>query len=452
MKHKLILTLAMALASSNFCFAAKAAKANYAVVVSKATHADKNWKPVVTALVNKHGAKVIEFDGDVTGALGELRGQFPRYTCFVATPKEATGAFVTAVHQLTRRLDNDPYTDTFWGVLTGFDAANALAIAKHAKPLTVRKVASGTEIALECVTEGLWYDELVKNKFVRKKPGGKAEQLRGPDDTTEAFANVLADYEPDLFITSGHATEGGWQIGFRYRNGFFKSKDGRMFGEDTKRKRIEIKSTNPKVYLPIGNCLMGNINGPDAMALAWMNDVSVMQMIGYTKPTWFGYQGWGVLDYYVEQPGRYTMNEAFFANNHALIHRLHDSATPRGDLRGLEFDRDVVAFYGDPKWAAKLAPGKLAYGQTLTREGNTYTLEIKPNNGAKSFDTVNNNGSQRGGRPIVAFLPQRVTDIEILEGGNLSPVITDDFILVPRPKKHDSQRNYRVKFRVKILK
>ena len=101
-----------------------------------------------------------------------------------------------------------------------------------------------------------------------------------------------------------------------------------MFGVDTRRKRFEIESTNPKVYLPIGNCLMGNINGPDAMALAWMNDVSVMQMIGYTKPTWFGYQGWGLLDYYVEQPGRYTMNEAFFANHHALIHRLSDSATP----------------------------------------------------------------------------------------------------------------------------
>ena len=447
MKHKLIITLAMAMASSNFCFAAN----DYAVVVSKATYADKDWKPVVTALVKKHGANVIEFEGNVTGTLGKLRGQFPRHTCFVATPKEATGDFVAAVHQLTRALDEDPFTDTFWGVLTGYNAANALAIAKHSNPLTVRKVASGTEIALEFVTEGLWYDELVKNKFVRKKVGSKAEQLRGPDDTTEAFAKVLTDYEPDLFITSGHATEGGWQIGFSYRNGFLKSKGGQMFGVDTRRKRFEIKSTNPKVYLPIGNCLMGNINGPDAMALAWMNDVSVMQMIGYTKPTWFGYQGWGLLDYYVEQPGRYTMNEAFFANHHALIHRLSDSATPARDKQGLQFDRDVVAFYGDPKWAAKLAYGKLAYGQTLTREGNTFTLEITPNLGAKSFATVNSNGSQRGGRPFVAFLPQRITQAELLEGGDFSPVITDDFILIPRPAKCDLKRAYRVKFRADDL-
>ncbi|HJO53053.1 MAG TPA: hypothetical protein QF373_01020, partial [Verrucomicrobiota bacterium] len=219
MRNILILTLTLLPLVS--CFAG--AK-DYVVVVSMATHANKDWKPVVSALVKKHQAKVIIYEGNVGSVLDKLRTQFPRYTCFVATPKEATGAFVAQVHQLTRKLDEDPYTDTFWAVLTGFDAANALAIAKHAKPLTVHKVASGTEIALECVTEGLWYDELVKNKFVRKKPGGRAEQLRGPDDTTEAFAEVLSDYQPDLFITSGHATEGGWQIGFRYRNGFLKSK------------------------------------------------------------------------------------------------------------------------------------------------------------------------------------------------------------------------------------
>lgn len=225
-----------------------------------------------------------------------------------------------------------------------------------------------------------------------------------------------------------------------------------MFGVDTQRKRFEIKSTNPKVYLPIGNCLMGNINGPDAMALAWMNDVSVMQMIGYTKPTWFGYQGWGVLDYYVEQPGRYTLTEAFFANNHALIHRLGDSSTPARDKQGLQFDRDVVAFYGDPKWSAKLAPGKLRYSQTFTQEGDTFILKIKPNLGVKSFDTVNNNGSQRGGRPFVAFFPQRITQAELIEGAELSPVITDDFVLIPRPAKCDPKHVYRVKFRAKFLK
>ena len=65
-------------------------------------------------------------------------------------------------------------------------------------------------------------------------------------------------------------------------NGYLKSKAGQIFGEDTRRKKIEINSPNPKVYLPIGNCLMGNINGPDAMALAWM--MGVKQTPSNDKP------------------------------------------------------------------------------------------------------------------------------------------------------------------------
>jgi hypothetical protein len=91
---------------------------------------------------------------------------------------------------------------------------------------------------------------------------------------------------------------------------------------DTVGQRKDVNSPNPKVYLPIGNCLMGHVDGPDAMALAWMNSAGVVQMAGYTVPTWFGYMGWGLLDYFVEQPGRYTYAEAFFANQQALIHRL----------------------------------------------------------------------------------------------------------------------------------
>ncbi|MEC7776951.1 MAG: hypothetical protein VYC32_12720, partial [Planctomycetota bacterium] len=264
---------------------------------------------------------------------------------------------------------------------------------------------------------------------------------------TEVLVDTLNRYKTDLFVTSGHATERDWMIGFRYRNGFFKSKGGQIFGEDTSKRRIEIDSPNPKVYLPIGNCLMGNINGPDAMALAWMNDAGVKQMLGYTKPTWFGYGGWGVLDYFIEQPGRYTLTEAFFANHHALVQRLGVSTTSKGDKRGLAFDRDVVAFYGDPAWSARMAPGKLAYGQKLSFRDGVYTLEIEPKQGAKSFDTVNSNGSQRGGRPFVAFLGHRVENVELIKGKDLGPVVTDDFILVPRPLKCDPDRDYRVVFR-----
>jgi zinc protease len=159
--------------------------------------------------------------------------------------------------------------------------------------------------------------------------------------------------------------------------------------------------------------------------------------------------GWGVLDYFVEQPGRFSLTEAFLANNHALIHRLNDPATPKGDLRGLAFDRDVVAFYGDPKWEAKMAEMPKYYDQTLEIKDGVYTLTIKPNRGKDSFKPVNTNGSQRGWRPVIQFLPHRVKDVEFQAGEDLKPTVTDDFILIPNPRECDPQRQYIVRFNAK---
>ncbi len=455
---------------------ATAAAESYAIVVSKATQSDAAWKPVVEALQAKHaGATVIVYDAAVTDALPELRKQFPRYVCFVAKPAEASSKFVAEVHRLTRKLDDDPYTDCLWGILTGYDAANALRIARQSEPLTVKRVASGTEVALDQCVEGQWYCELNQFKHITKKAGGKPEPDRGPADTTQALVQSLNDYHPDLFVTSGHATEHDWQIGYRYRNGQFRSAAGKLTGFDTHGGKFPVDSANPKVYLPIGNCLMGHIDGPDSMALAWMNSAGVDQMIGYTVPTWYGYAGWGLLDYFVEQPGRYTLAEAFFVNEQALIHRL-DAISPEArnlapdpgemmqcrvtpvegltaqDATGLLHDRDVLAFYGDPAWIARMADGPRAYEQTLTEKDDVYTLDIKPNLGASSFAPVNTNGAQRGYRPFVALLPHRIGAAKVTEGEDLKPLITDDFILVPNPRKCDPSRAYRIVFHADPLK
>ena len=435
---RIFITALLSLSSGSVCLSS-----DYSVVVSQDTYANANWKAVADHLVQKHDGKLLTYRATPVEILPALKAHHPRHTCFVATPAESSREFVATVHQLTRQLDSDPYTDTLWGILTGFDAANALTIAQQHEPLVVRKVATGTDVALEMCEQGLCYDELVKNKLVRKQYGKAAEQIDGPDDTTAALAATLNEYQPDLFVTSGHATERDWQIGFRYRNGYFKSAAGQMFGEDTQQKRIEIDSSNPKIYLPIGNCLMGHIDGPDAMALAWMNDVGVRQMMGYTVPTWFGYGGWGVLDYFVEQPGRYSLTEAFFANHQALLHAIETGAD---NQRGLTFDRDVVAFYGDPKWDARMAPAKLAYEQSLTMTDNIYTFTITPQTGEASFQPINTNGSQRGWRPIVHWLPNRVTDVKVISGENFQPVITDDFILLPNPRTCDPAVTYEVVF------
>ena len=167
-----------------------------------------------------------------------------------------------------------------------------------------------------------------------------------------------------------------------------------------------------------------------AGARTWLND--------------YGYGGWGLLDYYLEQPGRYSLTEAFFANQAALLWRLGLASTSDGDRRGLTYDRDVLAFYGDPAWVAKMAPGPLTYDQALAVRDHTYTLTVTPKRGAESYAAVNKNGSQRGGRPIIAWLPQRVRNIQLTAGAELGAVVTDNFILLPRPEQ--TERPVRVSF------
>ena len=451
----------------------------YAVVVSKSTHAYEEWKPVVEALVKKYQGEVIFYDEKVQDSLIKLQKLFPRYVCMVSPHQEVTRRFVADVHQMMRKLDEDPYTDALWGILTGYDAKGALKVASHEEPLTVKKAASGTEIELESCQEGVWFCELKKGHMVRKTSSGKPQADKAPSDTTKSLVDTLNDYQADLFVTSGHATERDWQIGYTYKNGYFRSKDGQLYGADTKGNRFPIKSPNPKVYMPIGNCLMGHIDGPNAMALAFMNSAGVHQMLGYTKVTWYGYGGWGCLDYFVEQPGRFTFTEAYHANHHALIHRLERNfpgmadaevdargrpkqplrmsmkAKQRGlgprDAIGLLFDRDIVAFYGDPAWEARMAEGNRAYEQKLSVEDDTYSFEILPKLGADSFKPVNTNGAQRGWRPIVHFLPHRVKDVKIVSGSELEPVITDDFLLIPNPKNCDPDKEYKVVFQAERI-
>jgi zinc protease len=96
---------------------------------------------------------------------------------------------------------------------------------------------------------------------------------------------------------------------------------------------------------------------------------------------------------------------------------------------------------------ARLAKGPTAWEHTLTEKDGVWTFTITPKRGEKSFDPINKNGSQRGGRPIVAFLPKRVKDVKISAGADWKPEITDDFILVPNPQKCDPSKTYRVVFR-----
>jgi len=444
-----------------------AIEGGYAVVVSKETSADPEWSKVVAALKKKYNAEVIVYSGKIGECRSDLAKLLPRYACFVAKPDEATREFVIAVHRLTRKLDDDPYTDVIWGILTGYDAGDALRIASCSEPLVIRKAAAGTGIGLENFETGICYNEGEKGVHVEKGADGKVEKKSNPDDSTKALVDVLNNYKPDLFFTSGHASERNWMIGYSYKNGQFRCKDGVLEGTDLEHHDFPIDSPNPKVYLPLGNCLMGHIIGPDSMACAYMHTAGVNQMTGYVVSTWYGYGGWGIEDYFFGQPGRFSLAESFFANNQALVHRLEtefpDSARAENDQwnierdpqvmdkivaklglkesdklkdnLGLLWDRDTVAFYGDPAWDARLAPHDSAWVQTLTEKDGVYTFSVT----AKQ-DTG-------WGRPPIAFLPHRLKGATIVSGKEYSPTVGGLFVMISEPKKFEKGKTYSVVFK-----
>jgi zinc protease len=276
-------------------------------------------------------------------------------------------------------------------------------------------------------------------------------QVAGPDDTTTAIIKELVEGKAQLFVTSGHATQKDWMIGFSYRNGFFVSQpDGKLAGKDMANKLHDISSDEPRLHLAVGNCLIGDISDTDnCMALGLMHSAGVRQMVGYTVTTWYGYMGWGLLDYFYLQPGRYTAAEAFFANQQALLHRLEKEPNLSAqDRRGLLYDRDTVAIYGDPAWNVRMAEGPNEWSQTIaeTREGEkiTYTITLRK----VAAENTDKNGAQRGGRPFVMILPVRLdgsTKVDIAKGAELNPLIADDFVLIPKFAMEDG-KDYTVMF------
>ncbi len=109
------------------------------------------------------------------------------------------------------------------------------------------------------------------------------------------------------------------------------------------------------------------------------------------------------------------MNDDNLINDLARKHKVTDR-----DAMGLLWDRDTVAFYGDPAWEARVVPQQeLDWDQVLVRNGRRFRFQITARTAGK------------WGVPPMAFLPYRVKDVEIIRGAGMKPLIADDFVLLP---------------------
>ena len=325
----------------------------YAIVVSSPT--SDTWSAVVKALQEKYDeTKVFTWSGSVNEVKDGLSSYQPKYTCFVCQWNEANKSFVQTVHQMTRELDSDPYGDTIWGILTGYDESDARRIAQYKGPLEVKYLLSGCGNQLDAFPEGVAFSELADCTVWEKKKGGPITSKKCEPDTSPLIAEEMNNNKADVIVTSGHAQENVW--GVKYNGpgagkARLTSRDGKLTMTDMDGKSYPITTDRPKAYIAAGNCLFGNISDRNCITLAWIHSGGVVQLVGYTVTTWYGFMGWGTWARF--QSGKYSLAEAFHETNRVLVDELVKGTAK--DVKGHNYDKDVVAFYGDPAVEVKIA-------------------------------------------------------------------------------------------------
>ncbi|MDR2863413.1 MAG: hypothetical protein LBV54_06030 [Puniceicoccales bacterium] len=461
---------------------------SYAVVVSKDTYAQAEWKAVADALVLKHAAELVVHSGLVTQSREALSALMPRYTAFVARPEECGRDYIAAVHRLTRRLDSDPWLDTQWGVITGSDAASALRITQVDAPLVVRKGLSTTGLNPELFDEFfLIRDGNPPGNWIWKKPG--AAETKGSGHQGKSDADAWAEHfesGPDLIVSSAHGYENGLEMPFS--RGIIRVVDGKLYPlSDVRMRRPSEGATpiaetgNPKVYFPVGNCLIGHVNSPHCMVTTMMGAHGVRQMAGYTVNTWFGRGGWDMLGLWQVLAGRNTFSESFFFNQQWMLHDIAaldpkaldyeialgsgevdisghvrgmiaaglrfdprnmmrgGDKSPDRQLVGLLWDIDTVAFYGDPAWRTVLDAAKTQpfLETSLVSSGNKHTLTVK---------ILDATAAAGNNTPVGVIFSTRLKNIALLSGEDYKPIVADNFILVLKPQPKKGETEFTVEF------
>ena len=378
-------------------------KGAYAVVVSLDTY-KTDWKDVVRALVLKYDASVIIYDRAVGNWWEPLKEIFPLYVCFVARPTEIGAGFPAEIHSRTRKLDDDPYMDVIWAILTGADTDSAFRVAAHDKPLRVRKGMAGCYQGVDwgAFDEYIfWYEGGALN-CKQKKPDGSEVRITTTFDNSHQIIDYLNSYKPDVFFTSGHGNHNKWNVGYGCNRGYFVSK-GIVYGQSRHRKLKALNSPNPKIYIPFGNCKIGLVQHAGSMVPSWVKSGAAYHVAGYTanRSGWNKGVSQSVMGVFFGSRGKYTFAESFYLGVGAP---------------GAEAARATFCLYGDPGWDARLKPKKPLATWTITEKDGTYTVRI--------------DAPEAGNYSRTLFLPHRLKDIEVVSGKKHLGQTLDNYIVV----------------------
>lgn len=341
-----------------------------------------------------------------------------RYLAIVARPEELDRVVVNRIHRMTRKLDADPYGDCIWGIITGYSADDALRIARAEMPLVVSRAGGTTNIDASrfstsmCVTDWEPFQTVEQRGYAEPKTNLHPDS---PQGMAFKLASFWEKENPQLMVTSAHATQYNLEMPFgkgllvswgnrfhlldmEQKQHYVKFLKGVLFDgkEEDLKKYVEnaalpilAPDSSPKIWLAAGNCLFGDVKkSRNTMAVTALSAYGCNQVVGYTVPSWYGAGGWGTLGLFFSNHGNSSLAEAWYLNNQFILEKtirefpglmtvefnaqsiseqgkeaqeFYEAVRKAGyplekdqSALGLVHDRDVVAFYGDPAWIARL--------------------------------------------------------------------------------------------------
>lgn len=343
------------------------------IVMTAAGAQQSEWKDVADALEAKHRdeAKVVQLVAapelmDAKIILSEMK---PTHVAFVMRPEEVNFKTTVALKRLMRELDDDPYDDAVWGIVTGPTSADAKRIASSREPRVITSVLSTTGVSDDCAErfyclsdaypEGCWKIKAADASVSHHSSTGTVDQV---------FKEGWNTLDPEFILTASHATE--YNLEMPFSRGNLTPPMIRTFKAPERE----------KVWLAAGNCLIADhVPGRDTMVMTALGFGKVNQFVGYIATTWFGEIGWGTLGNF---SGGQSLVDAYFAANRKLIDELEETVENAKDFKpvfetaedynrlfvearrfpfkfkkplekpqefiGRLWDRDATVFYGDP--------------------------------------------------------------------------------------------------------
>ena len=381
-----------------------------------------------------------------------------------------------------------------WGIITGYDAAAAMRMVDNSTEPLVVKDAVATIMELNSAKwfdNYAWVDDHTKGLWGEKRgfDGAITTGMVAPEEVLPKFTELYAEYDPDLIVTAAHATQQNLEM--PYSLGNLKPRNGKLYAEDrfTGAEWDLQESGKRRVYTAVGNCLIGDMNNTkQSMAAAWLNGSNAATMIGYVVTTWHGRNGWGALKYWVSNPERYTLAEAVYINQQDLVHQ-HNEWTPAllkerynyldgfmeelttaanrvsevvgheidfdnaqdWDMIGFWHDRDVLVYYGDPKWEVRLqSANEQDYTVTAERKGKRYIVTITT---GANFSMEKMRGDKFKQEhvldlPFSYIFPERLSNPQLV-GDNWGKAVVDENFMLLYDAEFEPSSTYKIIIKTK---